>query len=250
MGHPGAPNHDHHRSIWFAHHKVQGVDFWSDQTSSVVRQKEWLAYQDGDDEAVMAVKLFWLDGHDPKPMIEQELFIAIRPTENGETILELQSRFTPTAQSLEFQQTNFGFLAVRVAKSISTFFGNGIMTNSEGQINEPAIFGKQARWVDYSGSQTGFEEEGITFFDHPSNLGHPSFWHVREDGWMGASTCMASARATTKANPLVLRFALHAHRGRYDPKIAFGVFSEFTKRKPFELVKAPAKHTTWGVRRI
>ena len=32
MGHPGAPNHDHHRSIWFAHHKVLGIDFWSDQT--------------------------------------------------------------------------------------------------------------------------------------------------------------------------------------------------------------------------
>ncbi len=36
MGHPGAPNHDHHRSIWFAHNKLLGIDFWSDRT----RQRE------------------------------------------------------------------------------------------------------------------------------------------------------------------------------------------------------------------
>ena len=29
IGHPGAENHDHHRSVWFAHHKVNGLDFWS-----------------------------------------------------------------------------------------------------------------------------------------------------------------------------------------------------------------------------
>ncbi|MCA9217951.1 MAG: PmoA family protein, partial [Planctomycetales bacterium] len=27
MGHPGAPNHDHHRSIWFAHHSIDENDF-------------------------------------------------------------------------------------------------------------------------------------------------------------------------------------------------------------------------------
>ena len=30
MGHPGAPNHDHHRSVWFAFHKVNEFDFWAD----------------------------------------------------------------------------------------------------------------------------------------------------------------------------------------------------------------------------
>ncbi|MCH7687320.1 MAG: PmoA family protein, partial [Planctomycetes bacterium] len=34
MGHPGAPNHDHHRPIWFAHARVLGIDFWSEQTEA------------------------------------------------------------------------------------------------------------------------------------------------------------------------------------------------------------------------
>src|SRR3972149_5497779 len=45
MGHPGAPNHDHHQSIWFAHNKVLGIDFWSDNTAARIRQKQWLQDQ-------------------------------------------------------------------------------------------------------------------------------------------------------------------------------------------------------------
>ena len=49
VGHPGAPNHDHHRSVWFAHAKVMGMDFWSDLTDARIRQREWIAIHDGDD---------------------------------------------------------------------------------------------------------------------------------------------------------------------------------------------------------
>ncbi|OYW10967.1 MAG: hypothetical protein B7Z55_20020 [Planctomycetales bacterium 12-60-4] len=65
MGHPGAPNHDHHQSVWFAHNKVLGIDFWSNSGTARIRQQEWLAYVDGDDEAIMAVRLGWYDGTTP-----------------------------------------------------------------------------------------------------------------------------------------------------------------------------------------
>ena len=249
MGHPGSPNHDHHRSIWFAHEKVSGVNFWGDETTARIRQKEWLAYQDGDEEAVMAVRLLWNDGHDPKDLLEQELFAALIPGPDRETLLEVQTSFRPTAAQLEFGRTNFGFFAVRVAKSISAFFGGGVLTASTGAVGEPAIFGKTAAWVDYSGAQPGGHKEGITYFDHPSNPGHPTHWHVREDGWMGASSCFAGPRTTTRLEPLTLRYLLHAHRGPLDPKRAGEVFDAFSKRSAFELVKAPAKHTAFGVKR-
>jgi Methane oxygenase PmoA len=250
MGHPGAPNHDHHRSIWFAHNQVVGLDFWADGKPPRIRQLDWLAYDDGDAEAAMAVKLGWFDGHDPKPLLEQELIAAVIPGPNGETFLEIQTTFSPTAQSLEFGKTNFGFLAVRVAKAISAFFGGGTLTNSEGAVGEPAIFGKPAKWMDYSGTQPGGHEEGIAFFDHPSNPGHPTAWHVREDGWMGASACFHANRTITKTDPLKLRYLLHAHRGGVDATREAATFAEFGKRPAFTLVKSPAKHTAWGVRRV
>lgn len=249
MGHPGAPDHDHHLSIWFAHEKVSGVNFWSDTSPARVRQKQWLAYTDGETEAVMAVRLGWNDGHDPKDLLEQDLFAAVIPGPDDETLLEIQATFRPVAERLEFGKTNFGFLGVRVAKAISAFFGGGNLTNSEGAVGEPAIFGKPAAWVDYSGEQAG-KTEGVTYFDHPTNPGHPTRWHVREDGWMAASACLSGPLETTRVKPLTLRFLLHAHRGPVDAKRAGEVLAAFGKRPPFELAKAPAKHTAYAARRL
>ena len=252
MGHPGAPNHDHHRSVWFAHHKVLGIDFWSDNTDARIRQLHWLAYEDGDEEALLATRLRWYDGHDPAYLLEQDLIAAVRPLEKGEWALELQSTFTPQAESLEFGQTNFGFLAVRVAKNLSEYFGGGTLTNSEGQTGEPAIFGKKAKWMDYSGPvpvkdpTTGKHLwEGITYFDHPQNPGYPTHWHVREDGWMGASPCMKSPLTTTREKPLVLRYLLHIHSDPIDKTRADKLAEEFSKHPGYVVEKAAEKHHQW-----
>jgi hypothetical protein len=249
MGHPGAPDHDHHRSIWFAHQSVSGVNFWTDVTSAKVTQKQWLCYDDGDDEARMAVRLGWADGHDPKDLLVQDLFAAMIPGPDGETFLDIQTQFKPTAATLEFGKTNFGFLAVRVAKAISVFFGGGTLTNSLGKVGEKEIFAQSAEWVDYSGTQPGDHKEGFTFFDHPSNPGHPTPWHVREDGWMGAANCLATPRTTTAKEPLTLRYQLHAHRGLLNTRRAAKLFKEFADRPPMVLVKSPAKNTAFKLER-
>jgi hypothetical protein len=250
MGHPGAPDHDHHRSVWFAHEKVLGINFWGDRTAARVRQKAWLCYQDGNDEAAMAVSLGWYDGHDPRELLDQQLVVGVRPAPEDGTLVELQSTFRPTADSLEFGKTNFGFLAVRLAKSISAFFGGGQLTNSEGATGEPAIFGKQAQWVDYSGPVGKGVEEGITYFDHPGHPGHPNGWHVREDGWMGCSACMGGPITTTRKEPLVLRYLLHAHAGRADVARAAATLKEFAALPRYEVAKATVKHTHNVIRRV
>jgi hypothetical protein len=113
---------------------------------------QWFVYEDADDACRMAVELGWFDGHDPAPLLKQELICEVRPIANEkEFTVELQSRFLPTSETLEFAQTNFGFLAVRVAKSISAVFGGGILTGSEGTQTEKNLFGQSARWLCYSG---------------------------------------------------------------------------------------------------
>ena len=62
---------------------------------------------------------------------------APAPGPDGETFLEVQTTFRPTAESLEFGKSNFGFFAVRVSKAISAFFGGGTLTNSAGATGEP-----------------------------------------------------------------------------------------------------------------
>jgi len=55
MGHPGAPNHDHHRSVWWAHAKVDGENYWGDNT-----------------KAMMATSAGWFNGAG-KEIMEQEM---------------------------------------------------------------------------------------------------------------------------------------------------------------------------------
>ncbi len=249
MGHPGAPNHDHHQSVWFAHHKVLGIDFWGNTGTARIRQQEWLAYVDGDDAALMAVRLGWYDGHDPRALLTQDVVAAVRPGPGQETSLEIQSTFTPTADELDLGKTNFGVLAVRVSKSLSAYFGGGQIVDSEGRAGEPAIFGQRARWMDYSGPVAPEVTEGITFFDHPTNPGHPCHWHVREDGWMGASLCFAEPRLLHKASPLILRYLLHLHRGGADQERSAAVFAEFAASPAYVVNRATIKHTMYEVRR-
>lgn len=257
MGHPGDPSHDHHRSIWFGHEKVSGVNFWTDQTPARIRQLHWLAFSSRDEEAVMAVRLGWFDGHDPKELMIQDLVAALRPTrrnQDREWQLELQSTFTPTAEMLEFGRTNFGVLGVRVAESLSVHFGGGEITGSDGKTGEAALFGQPNRWMDYTGPVFQDDDgvtalEGITFHDHPSNPNHPAKWHVREDGWMGPSLCRDAPVVTTRANPLVLRYLLQTHAGKVDAERANEAFRDFAQRLPFIVERSKRPHRRFEVDR-
>ncbi len=55
--------------------------------------------------------------------------------------------------------------------------------------------------------------EGITLMDHPANPNHPSPFHVRGDGWMGACLTLDKPIEITKDKPLRVRYALYMHRG-------------------------------------
>lgn len=253
IGHPGAPNHDHHQSVWFAHNKVLGMDFWANGGDPQIRQHRWLVYQDGDTEAIMASEIGWYDGHDPQPLLKQVLIAALHPDKEGQYQLELQATFTPTAETLELQQTNFGMLAIRVAKSLSVYFGGGTLTNSAGQVGEPTIFGKPARWMDYSGPVSTEEKrivEGISYIDHPKNPGQPTHWHVREDGWMGASLCFNAPIMLQKATPLRIRYLLDIHAGPIDAKRADRLHADFSQRRPWKVFSGGERHHQYTLMRV
>lgn len=252
MGHPGAPDHDHHQSVWFAHHQVLGIDFWGNTSGARIRQSQWFAYEDSDEFCRMAVELLWLDGHDPAPLLKQELVCEVAPTGGArEYTIELQSRFVPMSEVLEFGKTNFGFLAVRVARSVAASFGGGILQSSTGTRTEPQLFEQEAKWMSYSGptNRQGTQIEGITYFDHPNNPGQPTGWHVRDDGWMCASPCMKSGLLISAADPLELRYLLHVHAGPVDAVRADRLLADFSERPPLQLARSSRPHTRWEITR-
>jgi hypothetical protein len=116
-----------------------------------------------------------------------------------------------------------------MTKTIGVHDGGGAIRNSEGAVNEPQVHEKPARWVDYSGPITPTACEGITLFDHPKNPTHPTVFHVRDDGWMGAALNFAAAQTIEPNQPLHLRYGLWIHAGVPTSATIDDQFAAFSK---------------------
>ena len=254
MGHPGAPNHDHHAGIWFAHSMIEEFNFWANGTGTQIRQRQWLDYVDGDDFAAMAVLLDFYDGHEEPPIVNQETIVAVKPLPGGESLIEFQLRINSMREQVTLNQTNFGIVAVRVAATIAEHFGGGVITNDQGVRHEADIFGKASSFMDYSGPVRGSDGRtvvnGITLFDHPANPNYPAKWHVREDGWMGPSLNRDQAIVLNENEPLSLRYQLHLHDGRLDSERAVGLNRSFAESLGWSVNKSTARHRTWEIKQI
>jgi hypothetical protein len=177
--------------------------------------------------------------------MQQELIAAYRPLPNGESWLELQATFTSPVDDLPLGKTNFGFIGLRVAASMSAHYGGGKLTGSDGTVGEKDNFAKQRKWMDYSGPIVAEKWEGVTWLDHPANPRHPTFWHVRDDGWMSAAFSLNDGYTLKKEQPLRLRYGFHVHAGAVDSAQAGTRLKEFASMPAWEVVKA---ERPWRVR--
>jgi hypothetical protein len=60
------------------------------------------------------------------------------------------------------------------------------LMNADGLVTTEKIWGKRARWVDYS-TTIGGEKVGVTIMDHPRNPKYPTYWHARGYGLCAAN---------------------------------------------------------------
>ncbi|MBL8798087.1 MAG: PmoA family protein [Planctomycetia bacterium] len=237
LGHPAAPDHGHHRALWWGHQNIGGVNFWEERGGSQqIRQEDWIHYQDGPQEAGIVVKIGWFDQHKTK-LLQQELIAVYRPLDKGEGWLELQTTFSSPLETLPLGKTNFGFLGLRVAASMSAHYGGGRLTAEGGATGEQHIFGKQAKWMDYSGPLAD-SWEGVTWCDHPSNPSYPTSWHVRDDGWMSAAFCLREGYELRKGQTLRLRYGFHVHARPVVAQAADKQQADFAASPAWEVVKA------------
>jgi hypothetical protein len=217
MGHPHDPEtHSHHNSIWMSHVDVGGVDFWSDRGGGTVRHKRVVEYTDEGARSSVVAENEWV-GKDGKILLSETRTVSVELLEGKEWLLVIDATFTARDQPVTLGKTPFGLLGVRMAKTIGVNDGGGRIRNSEGGVNEKEILWQRARWVDYAGAIEDARIEGITLFDHPQNPNHPSYFHVRNDGWMGASLTFDGPRDIAPDKPLHLRYGLYIHSDMKPP---------------------------------
>jgi hypothetical protein len=200
--HDATGSHAHHYSLWTAHALVDGKDFWSEKGGAIVHEAiEGL--EDGPLFARIRVRNRWTE-----TLVERRTltFYAF----DDHRLIEVELEFTGTAT---LGKTTFGPLAARVRPSMSVFDGGGEIRNAEGALNEKDVHLRRAAWIDLSGPAAPGVRGGVAILDHPSNPGHPTAWHCRDDGWAGAALCKDGEIAITPDKPLRLKYRVVLHRG-------------------------------------
>lgn len=222
MGHPHDPNgHSHHNSVWISHDSVDGESFWADTGPGRIVQRGIVRYDDGDLEARLIAANDWLGSQD-RVVLRERRGVSVQPLGGGEYLVLLDLQFEPGGSApATLGESAFGLVGVRMAKTIGANDGGGLIRNSEGQSGEQGengVFRRPARWVDYSGPIAPGANEGVTLLDHPSNPSFPTPFHVRGDGWMGASLTFAGPITIHPGQPLRLRYGLYVHDGVPTPE--------------------------------
>jgi hypothetical protein len=235
MGHPHDPqSHSHHNSVWISHTDVNGIDFWSDSDKGKIRHKRIIKYEDAGECSFVVAENEWVT-KESKILLSETRQTTVLLLEDSEWLLIIDMELKASGSAVTFGKTPFGLIGVRMAKTIGVNDGGGTIRNSEGGVNEKEIFWKRAKWVDYSGPVTNQKTEGITLFDHPDNPNFPAYFHVRNDGWMGASLTFDAPRTITPGKPLHLRFGLYVHSDMKDKDAIEAKWKQFSEIRPANL---------------
>lgn len=229
MGHPHDPeSHSHHNSVWISHHDVAGVSFWNDRGAGRIVHQRVLRLDDGPAAAAVLTENAWMATN--RVLLSERRLTTVETLPDGEWMLILDLQLEATHEPVTLGKTPFGVIGVRVAKTIGVHDGGGMIRNSEGGVNEAGVFWKPARWVDYSGPIAANAVEGLTLMDHPRNPNHPSVFHVRDDGWMGACLTFDAPRTLEPGQPLRLCYGIYVHRGLPTREQLDARWSGFSKR--------------------
>jgi len=229
MGHPHDPeSHRHHNSVWISHNDVDGISFWSDSGDGKIRHKRIVKFEDVGERSTIVTENEWLTNEN-KALLFETRRVTILLLPDSEWLLIIDMEFKAKDKPVTLGKTPFGMIGVRMAKTIGVNDGGGRIRNSEGAVNEKDVLWKRARWVDYSGAATNERLEGITLFDHPDNPNFPTYFHVRNDGWMGTSLTFDGPRKIQSNEPLHLCYGLYIHSDMKAKEAIEAKWKQFTK---------------------
>ncbi len=181
-------DHVHQKSFWTAYGDINGMDCWAETTDNAGYQHtDSVSSGSGGAYGWIAARNTWLD-KERKPVIAENREYRFYNTPESMKMVDVVVQFTAAYGDAKFGDTKEGgIVSLRMHDAILEKGGTGVITNADGLQGMDACWGKPSAWCDYSGTFEGVGARGIAVFDHPSNLRHPSRWHVRDYGLMGAN---------------------------------------------------------------
>jgi hypothetical protein len=212
-------DHPHHRSMWYSHGDVNGIDFWSEgaKAGKIVHDK-FLEIKSGEESGVIRSTCKWIAPDGDVTCTDERTFrVYNRP--GKERVFDFEVTIKAKDKPVILGDTKEGSFGIRIAESMRFSHGkkpgDGHIVLSSGPLDDKA-WGKHGEWCDYYGPVQG-KTVGIAVFDHLENPRHPTTWHVRDYGLFAA-------------NPFGLHDFEKAEKGAGNMTIAAGKTATFRYR--------------------
>lgn len=226
-------DHPHHVGLWMNYGDVNGLDFWNNSEAipeedkhlygSIFHKKVEKA-EGGEESGILEVVNEWKSPDGVILLEENTKFVFSVQGSSG--IIDRITTLKALDQEVSFKDNKEGMFAVRVARALelpseqaAVFLDahgnptetkvldntgvNGNYLSSEG-IEGGDVWGTRARWMElYSTIED--EEVSLVIFDHPGNVGYPTYWHARGYGLFAANPL---GQSVFSEGALVLDFKL------------------------------------------
>jgi hypothetical protein len=208
-------DHPHHVGHWFNYGDVNGFDFWGHSNSTPAANKHRMGtivhktvaqVTTGKERGELAVTADWNVPDGSTLMREQTRFVFAGG--QGRRTIDRTTTWTATDKPVTFKDTKEGAFGIRVAraldhpskqaevlvgpsggsetvKRVDTTGVTGNYIGSDGKTGE-AVWGTPGPWMGLTGVVDG-KPVTVAILDHPSNHGHPTYWHARGYGLFAAN---------------------------------------------------------------
>ena len=218
-------DHPHQRGLWFGHEKVNGFDFWNNESNYTTKTRGTIQVdkiteaKGGKKSGTIGATMTWLDP-EGKKLLEETRKMTF--TAEGDLRMIDFDINLKALTNLTFGDAKDGVLGIRLARVLQevaaggkgvtdTMAHTGMLVNADGGEHEKGTWGKLSNWVDDSGELDG-EKAGIAIMEHPSNS-RRSYWHVRGYGLLAAnpfgSTVFTGDKSGAKDIPLESGGTMH-----------------------------------------
>jgi len=204
-------DHPHHVGHWLNYGDVNGFDFWNHSDAIPAEKKSGygtiyhksVELKDKDGKLIAFTN--WKDSQG-NTLIEEETTFTFSQ-KGSKRFIDRVTKLKAVTDVL-LKDNKEGFVAVRVGrelehpnekpgfftdskgivskiKTLNNIGVTGSYLSSEGVLEEN-VWGTRASWVNLSGVIEN-EKVSITIYDHPENIGYPTYWHARGYGLFAAN---------------------------------------------------------------
>lgn len=215
-------DHPHHRSLWFTHGEVGGVDFWAEGAKQgKIRKTRVEKVESGPVFGRIVTSNDWVKADGVK-VLEDRRELCFYPLERGEVLIDVTVTLKATTGDVDFGDTKEGSFGIRLAESMKEKRG-GVVVSSRGARGTGEAWGRPAEWIDYAGKVEG-DIVGVAILDHPTSFRHPTHWHVRDYGLFAANpfgyhdfypgdASKKGAHRLVKGETMTFRYRVYLHHG-------------------------------------